>query len=174
MNNTIIIECPWTKYPANGIYLSSDQVKVVYDLIVTAFLYKCKYEQSQNKSADVKFNLNEIRVYNKFVNESFDKILDPVARDYVLKTIAVIKENNYNKKNIKISYSTLYRLLNPESSSGKNIRKVLAESHQMIDFYRLFNICSKTALSTISPEISEIEVTWRTIIDMNKIENNLF
>lgn len=167
---SVFIDLPWTEYPANGIYKSADQVKETFNIIVKAFLYKFKYETASNKSAVEKFNLNNDRVYAEFVNLTLDNLLDPVTRDYVLATIRNIRKNNFSKKSVKISYQTLYTLLEPKSKQLNDLREFLAESQKIVDFYSLFNTCNTKALTPASEEIKEIVVTRNIVSEMSKFE----
>ena len=175
MNNTIFIDCPWSN-GANGIYVTSDQTKEVFNLIVKVFLtkYKCEKLLEQGEIIKAKpYDLNDIKVFNKFVDLTFDNILDPNARDYVLETIRVIRDNNFKRKSVKISYYTLYKTLDPDTNRLATIRTMLSENMQIIDFCRLLEKCNKSTLTNDSPEIKEINTMYNIMKDMGNIENNL-
>lgn len=159
MSNTIFIKFPWTKHPANEIYVSAEQIKTAYDIIIKAFLYKYKYEQGKKlgfRGIEC-YDLDNIKVYNSFVNEISTQIYDSTARDYILTTLKNIRENNYNRQCVKQSYEVLFSIFGPEEPTFKDIRNALAKNpDSFIDFCKLFEKCNRTALTVNSKETLEI------------------
>ena len=175
--SSIFIDFPWSRDPSNEIYASSDQVKVVYDIILKAFYYKYKFEKSFENGVYIeakKYNLDDVKVFNTFVNEIIDKVLDPVAREYTLDTVRCIKSNNFKKKSVQVSYFTLYKIFEPDSIKVRNLRYMVSDAMQLIDFRSLFKTANKSALTDNSEEIKEINNTYKIVINMHKIERNLF
>lgn len=153
------IKFPWTQYPANQVYVTKDQIKAVYDIIIKAFSYKFTYEngKKQGLSNIEQYNLNKIKVYNSFVNENLAKVFDPVARDYVLTTLKNIKNNDFGKKCVVESYNNLSLFFAPSSKKCKIVRGFLADDkNHFIDFCKLFEKCNKTTLTIERGELKEI------------------
>ena len=175
MNNSVFIDCPWSS-GANGIYVTSDQTKEVFNLLVKIFLskYKCEKLLEQGEVIKAKqYDLNDIKVFNKFVDLAFDNILDPDAREYVLETLRVVRDNNFKKKSVKVSYYTIYKAIDPDTKKLATLRTILADNMQIIDLCYLLNKCNKTTLTNDSPEIKEINTMYNVMKDMANIENNL-
>ena len=159
MKDSTFIKFPWTKYPTNGVYITPDQIKAVYDLITKALTYKYRYEQGLEYGMDniEKYNLDNIKVYNSFINENITNVFDPVARDYVLTTLKVIRENSFKNKSVKDSYYAFFKLFDPYSQNGKMLKTILSENpNSFINFCFLFNKCNKTTLTLNSGELKEI------------------
>lgn len=171
--NTIFIDMPWTDYPANGILVTSDQIKEVFNIIVKAFLCKYNYEKQREQGNILevqKYDLNNEKVFNGFINLIIDNVLDPVARDYALATVRNIRNNNLEKRQVKQSYETIYTMLEPNSKNLENLRTILADTKKMVDFYYLFDKCNTTALTEKSSEIREIITTRNIISKMSDFE----
>lgn len=175
MNKSVIILCPWSY--GNGIYVTADQTKEVFNIIVKAFLTKYKYinltEQGKTTEAQ-KYDLNDIKVFNHFVNLALDNILDPDAKDYVLESLRAIRDNNAKKRSVKNSYNTIYKMIDPSSNKFSNLRSMLAENMEIIDFCKLFKMCDKVTLTSETAEIKEVSNIYSVITDMGKFEFNLF
>ena len=177
--NSLIIDFPWTEteFSTNGMYVSADQVKELFTILVKAFLYKLKHEtyKKNGNFIDAKpFDLTNVRVFNQFLNAVMDNILDSGTREYALETLRTIRDNDFKKKSVRMSYNTLYKLLEVGTPKFEQIKDILAESHQFIDFCRLFKICNKTTLLDNSPEILETSSSINALIEMNALEQNLF
>lgn len=176
MAKSIFIEVPWSGKVAYDMYVSGDQVKEIYDIIIKAFLYKYEFEKAglNGSYLNVKqFDLSDVKIFNGFVNDAVDNILDPVAREYVLETIRQIRDNNFNKKTVQATYETLYKVFEPDSLRIKNIRTMLADAVQIIDFGTIFKKCNRNAFTKDSPEIKEILNTYNVMIEMHMKETKL-
>lgn len=173
MFSEIFIDIPWSNsYPYENAE-SGEQCKVMYDLIVKAFMFKRTFELAKENGSYLKvkqFDLNDVKVFNNFVNDSVDNILDPVARKYVLEAIRQIRDNSFRKKSVKTTYETLYKMLDPKQLMLKNMRGVLADSLKMIDFCYIFKKCNKVAFTKESPEIRAIQQTYNTVMEMTMKE----
>lgn len=159
MKKSIFINIPWSKCPSNAISITIDQVYEMYELIIKAFMFKYKHENLKERNLldeAQTYNLNNLKVFNLFVNENLEKVSDPVARDYVLETISTIRNNNFSKDCVKNSYQTIYRVFDPNNIRRDNIKTYMARYGQFIDFNKLFQICEKHSLSDSSNEILEI------------------
>lgn len=159
MRNTIFIKFPWSKNPANEVYISADQIRTVYDIIIKAFLCKYKYEQGMlmGKRGLEKYDLDRIKVYNAFVDEVSNKVFNSVAKDYIFSTLKSIRSNNFDKKCVKESYDQLFILFNPEQMGYKVIKEGLAKNpNKFIDFYTLFERCNNYALTPNFGDLKEL------------------
>lgn len=176
MSNTII-DLPWSNIAVNDIHVSKGQTEIVYNLILKAFYYKYKYEMSVANGVvfEVRnFNLNDIRVFNKFVSEALDKIIDPVAKEYTLDAIRTIKDNNFRKKCVKVSYHTLYNFFDPNKDTAKTFGYLLSNEMKIIDFKRLFKQCNRIAIDSKNKEYINLINAYRDAYmryDVNKPKN---
>ena len=168
MKDTIFIKFPWTKCPANEIYITSEQIKSVYEIILKAFDYNYRYEQGTEYGLEniEKYNLNNIKVYNSFVNETLAEIFDPIARDYVLTTLEYIRHNSFSNTTVKDSYMAFYSMFKPTSSKRNVLGTILSnEPEKFIDFCSIFKNCERTTLSTTSGPLKEILDFYKFKID---------
>ena len=169
--NSIFIDMPWTDYPANGILVTSDQVKELFNIITKAFFYKYNYEtliEQGNEEEAQKYNIGSDRIFNSFIDLIVDRLLDPCARDYALGTIRNIRRNNFQKKQVRTSYETIYNMLEPGTKNFDDLRNILADSKKIIDFYYFFDKCNTTAITNKDSDIKEI-ITTRNIISKMSI-----
>lgn len=167
MAKSIFIPIPWSEFDANEMFESGDQVKEVYNIIMKAFYYKFKFEKSKENgnTFNVKqFDLSDVKIFNIFVNDTVDNILDPVARDYVLETVRQIRDNNFKKKSVYTTYKTLNEIFTPQEIKSENLSFMLANKLQIIDFCRIFKKCNKEPFTKESNEIKEILTTYNNVI----------
>ena len=177
MFGEIFIDIPCSNSFVQEMAESGEQCKEMYDIIVKAFMFKRKFELSKESGSYLKvkqFDLNDVKVFNGFIDECVDKILDNAARKYVLETIRQIRDNNFRKKSVKTTYETMYELLNPNSYRLKNMKGVLGNSLKLIDFCYIFKKCNKTPLTKDSPEIKSIYMTYDAIMEMTMNEMSIF
>lgn len=159
MKKSILINTPWSEHPSNAIHVTVDQVYEMYELIIKAFMFKYKHEKLKDRKLydeASKYDLNNLKIFNLFVNENLEKVSDPIARDYVLETISNIRDNNFSKDCVKKSYQTLFMVFDPNNIRRDNIKVYMARYGQFIDFNRLFKTCNKVALTESSNEINDI------------------
>lgn len=176
MKESLFIKFPWTKNPANGVSLTPEQIITVYDIITKALMYKYRYEigvRCQLENIE-KYDLDNIKVYNSFVNLNSKKVNDSTARDYVLTTIKNIRNNDFNKPCVRESYDTLYEMFNPENNNYQMLKSVFSQkSESFVNFCYLFSKCNKEPIKTNGPEIKEINnFCTKTLIERTKKQNS--
>ena len=155
--NSIFIPFPWSENVTNEIYISEDQISAVYDIIIKAFNYKYLYETNKNIPEAENYNLNNIRVYNSFINQNIETVYDPVARDYVLNTLKVIAKNDFKKKSVRESYEELYTLFSLQKAKQNSIKYFLCRNNnQFIDFASLFQCANIRSLSKVNGPLAEV------------------
>ena len=171
MENSVFIKFPWTKNPANEVYVTHDQIKAVYDIIIKAFTYKHRFEQgSEYGIADLeKYDLDNIKVYNSFVNENLSRVFYPKARAYVLETIKNIRSNSFKKKSVKESYSAIFSIFGPTEPMRKTLRTLLSnDPNHFIDFCTIFGACNKKSLTLDEGLLKEITSYYRQKLEEHK------
>lgn len=138
-----------------------------YDIIATAFRYKYNYEKAKAEHKKELFenqNLDDMRVYSNILNLVNEKIRDKFAREYLLQTIRTIKNNNFKKKSVRISYETASKWFDPETGMyGKIFRNNLATTnsdYRSIDFKLFFEVANKEAITEDSPWFDDIKAQY--------------
>lgn len=124
----------------------------LYDIIMKAFMYKYNYSiactlNKQSLCADQ--NLNDIKVYGKFLNEINASIRDQFLRTYVIDTLKNLKNNDFSKATVKQTYETVYNWFVPSSTPGKVFRGNLATgtNYASINFEAIFRLCNTKAIT---------------------------
>ena len=175
MQSKIFIRCPWSKIPDNENFITAEQIKRVFSVIVKTYTYKLKYEKlvAQGKHSEAEaYNLNNIGVFNSFVNEVSSKIVDTKARDYVMECIRTIKNCNFKKSCTKETFDTLYALICKEELRYSMFCEFVSkENCRFIDFLYIFKNCGKVSYNFNSKEISDIENEFTAY--KNKVLNNI-
>lgn len=165
MKNTTFMEFPWSEHEENEIYVTGDQIKECYNLIMTALLYRQKYNElvdEKNFNESIKYNLSKARVFNLFEDASSSKIFDPVARDYVMDCVRKIRDVNSKKRNTNRSIDALYDFF-----CGDQLRKQLfaeylaSDKKRFINFLGLFNMVEKYDLSNGCDQLTEIANSFK-------------
>ena len=171
---SIFINFPWSYSPGNEILVTSDQVKEAFKIISQSFRYRIKYEMEMEKNNQAeanKYNLNDIVVFNSFVDQTNKNILDPVANEYIMKCIRQVRDCKYTHT-CKISFQTMYNIFCKSELKQELFAEFLASNpKKFVNFLRLFQTGSKTALNTESKEIKEILTEYNKYC--NKYVNNI-
>ena len=163
MQSNIFIRCPWSKIPSNENFITVNQIKTIFNIIVKTFTYKYKYFiNKKNDQSDIeKYNLDNIGVFNKFVNEIASGIVDVVAKDYTMNCLREIKNCNLKKDSVYCCFEKLYYLISKnENNMSLFLQLVSLEDKKFIDFLYLFKNCNKIKFDENSNEIKDIETEF--------------
>lgn len=140
----------------NEISATTNDLCAIYDIIVHAFESKYIYERAkltgkQNSVANK--NLNDIRVYSKFLSQINERIKDDFLRQYCTDTLKLIKRNNYGNPSVRKTYDTFYKWFSPDSLSGKIFLKNFSKgmNNECIDFKLAFELCETHAITENTP-----------------------
>lgn len=158
---SLIIPFPSVPLIENELSTTTKERLAMYDIITKAFMFKYEYEKAkfEHKLAPIDKNLNDLRVYGKFLSEINDKIQDPFLRDFVLSSLKNLKNNDYTRPSVRTTYETIRAWFCPDNLKGKIFRNNLASgsSYESIDFRNLFLICETTAITENSPLFKEVK-----------------
>lgn len=161
---TLIIPFPSVPLIENELSTTTKERLAMYDIITKAFMFKYEYEKAkfEHKLAPIDKNLNDLRVYSKFLNEVNHSIQDPFLREFVLSSLKNLKNNDYSRASVRTTYETIRAWFCPDNLKGKIFRNNLASgtSYESIDFRNLFLICETTAVTENSPIFKEVKTEY--------------
>lgn len=161
---TLIIPFPSVPLIENELSTTTKERLAMYDIITKAFMFKYEYEKAifEHKIAPLDKNLNDLRVYGKFLNEVNNSIQDPFLREFVLASLKNLKNNNYNNPNVRNTYETIRTWFCPDNFKGKIFRNNLASgtSYESIDFRNLFILCENETITENSPIFKEVKTEY--------------
>lgn len=135
----------------------------LYDIILRTFKYKYNYERAKlakKTSAFKNQNLDDMKVYSSILNEINTKIKDKFTREYVINTVKQIKNNDFKKQSVRITYDVASKWFDPEKGIyGQTFRSNLAtgSDHGTIDFKLFFEVCENEAITETSPWFTDIK-----------------
>ena len=161
---SLIIPFPSVPLVENELQTTTKERLAMYDIITKAFMFKYTYEKSKanRQPLPADKNLNDLRVYGKFLNEINEKICDPFLRDFVLASLKNLKNNDYSRPSVQKTYETIRAWFCPDNLKGKIFRNNLASgtSYESIDFRNLFLVCETQAITENSPLFAEVKTEY--------------
>jgi len=165
MSNSLIIPFPSLPIVKNEQVTSNKERQAMYELINKMFNYKVKYYNAckANKQDEYKqYSLRNIRTYTSFITEINNTIFDPFLREFVMTTLANIRENDLNNPTVKKSYETFKNWFSLDSLNGKLFKNNLASgnSYESINFVLFFKLCNKEAITENSQIFEEVKTEY--------------
>ena len=164
-NTSLIIPFPSVPLIENELSTTTKERLAMYDIITKAFMFKYEYEKAkfEHRIAPMDKNLNDLRVYGKFLNEINYYIQDPFLRNFVLSSLKNLKNNDYSKASVRTTYETVRNWFCPDNFKGKIFRNNLASgtSYESIDFRNLFVLCEKESITENSSIFKEVKTEYQ-------------
>ncbi len=169
---SLIIDFPSLPQIKGEFEITKAERLAFYDIIVTTLRYKYNYEKAKSEHKKDLYenqNLDNMRVYSDLLNQVNEKIRDKFAREYILQTIRVIKNNDFKKKSVKTSYETASKWFDPETGIyGKIFRNNLATAssdYRSIDFKLFFEVANREAITENSPWFDDVKAQYEIFKD---------
>lgn len=158
-NKTVFIKpFPWSNVAFSGVSLNNSHITETYDFIVTALLYKIKYEKLKilKKEKDYEdFNLSNPAVFLKFRDDVCEKIPNNTTVNYIMDCVIAIKNSDFSKKNIRDSFELLKQHLT-DTKTQKALKNAFTLTKEFLNFKDIFEYANKELIDENSKIITKI------------------
>ena len=139
------IKFPWSE-EENGIYLTSDQIKETYGIILNALQYRNRFEKNmkeKNYAAAANIDLSLAKNFNLFRDAVTTNIFNLETRKYIMECVRSIRDLKVNKKRKQNAFEMLNNFFLANTLRRQIIAEYLKNNSKLINFKKLFDLVNK-------------------------------